>query len=338
MAKKKQARKRLRILKLAEKLGNVSEACRRRSISRTQFYEYKRRFQTHGLDGLVDQSPIPHSHPQTTPPETVEQLLALSLEHPTWGCHRLSDQLELIGVSVSGPTIQKILDQHELGSRYARWLQLETQAAEQGIELTAEQVAAIEKANPCFHERHVESDAPGALLCQDTFYVGHLKSGRKIYLQAVVDTFSSFGFGYLHTGKRSMHPVWLLHKVILPQFKEWGVPIGTILTGNSPEYCGNETHPYEGFLSYHDIEHRTIEVPPPGTYGSIERFRRTIINEFFRPIFQTIRSETAITLYSDLDAWLQYYNFERPHQGYPNMGKRPIDTVNAYLKTVRSGA
>ena len=43
-AEKKLARGRLSVLELAEALGNVSEACRRRGISRTQFYEYKRRF------------------------------------------------------------------------------------------------------------------------------------------------------------------------------------------------------------------------------------------------------------------------------------------------------
>jgi len=47
-AEQKLARQRLSVLELAEALaealGNVSEACRRRGISRTQFYEYKRRF------------------------------------------------------------------------------------------------------------------------------------------------------------------------------------------------------------------------------------------------------------------------------------------------------
>ena len=33
-------RHRLSVLELAESLGNVSEACRQRNISRTQFYEY----------------------------------------------------------------------------------------------------------------------------------------------------------------------------------------------------------------------------------------------------------------------------------------------------------
>ena len=54
-------------------------------MSRSQFYEYKRRFQTHGGEGLKDLPPIHFSHPFTMPPEVVEQILALSLEHPMWG-------------------------------------------------------------------------------------------------------------------------------------------------------------------------------------------------------------------------------------------------------------
>ena len=53
-SEKKVVRHRLSALQLAEALGNASEACRRRGLSRTQFYEYKRRFQTHGLEGLKE--------------------------------------------------------------------------------------------------------------------------------------------------------------------------------------------------------------------------------------------------------------------------------------------
>ncbi|HEB76848.1 MAG TPA: transposase, partial [Nitrospirae bacterium] len=179
-AENKLAKQRLSALQLAEALGNVTEACRRRGISRTQFYEYKRRFQTHGLEGLKDLPPVHKSHPQTTPPEVVEKILALSLANPMWGCVRLSDQLKLMGVSVSSPTIQKLLIKHDMGSRFQRLLKLEEKALDQKIELTAEQIRAIEKANPCFKERHVESTRPGELLCQDTFYVGQLKGVGKV--------------------------------------------------------------------------------------------------------------------------------------------------------------
>ncbi|MDP7504331.1 MAG: helix-turn-helix domain-containing protein [Nitrospinota bacterium] len=161
VAEKKVVRGRLSALQLAEALGNVSEACRRRGMSRTQFYEYKRRFQTHGLEGLRDLPPVHKSHPMTTPPETVEKILALSSENPMRGCTRLSQQLKFAGVSVSSPVIQKILIKRGLGSRYERLLKLEERASKEKVKLTPAQAAAIEKANPCFRERHVESRRPG---------------------------------------------------------------------------------------------------------------------------------------------------------------------------------
>jgi hypothetical protein len=52
-AKKKLAHKRLTLLQLAEKLGNVSKACRMHKVSRIQFYEYKRSFKEFGLEGWL---------------------------------------------------------------------------------------------------------------------------------------------------------------------------------------------------------------------------------------------------------------------------------------------
>ena len=70
-ADSKLAQHRLSVLELAKELGNVAEACRQRGLDRTSFYEWKRRFQTQGFEGLKDLPPIHKSHPQTTPPETV---------------------------------------------------------------------------------------------------------------------------------------------------------------------------------------------------------------------------------------------------------------------------
>ena len=97
----KVARKRLSVLEMAEALGNVSEACRRSGMDRTSFYEWRRRFQTHGLEGLKDLPPITKSQPNATTPETEAKIIEASLEHPSWGCVKLSDSLKLRGVSVS---------------------------------------------------------------------------------------------------------------------------------------------------------------------------------------------------------------------------------------------
>ena len=61
-----------------------NEACRQRGMDRTSFYEWKRGFQTQGFEGLKDLPPIHKSHPQTTPPETVEKTRTLALEHPSF--------------------------------------------------------------------------------------------------------------------------------------------------------------------------------------------------------------------------------------------------------------
>jgi hypothetical protein len=90
-AKQKLAHKRLTLLQLAERLGDISKACRMYKVSRSQFYEYKRAFQQHGLEGLVDKPPVPGSHPSQLPKKTTHRIIALSLEHPAFGRQRIAD-------------------------------------------------------------------------------------------------------------------------------------------------------------------------------------------------------------------------------------------------------
>ncbi|MCX7830604.1 MAG: IS481 family transposase [Acidobacteria bacterium] len=334
-AEKKLVRQRLSVLQLAEVLGNVAEACRRRGMCRSQFYEFKRRFQTHGIEGLKDLPPIHKTHPQTTPKEVVDKILEMAEKEPMWGCVRISSQLKLIGVTVSSPTVQKILNQNGLGSKYQRLLKLEEKALSEGVQLTPVQVAAIEKANPCFRERHIESSKPGELLCQDTFYVGALKGVGKVYMQAVVDTYGSYAFGYLHSGKIPEQAVAVLYNDVLPQYEEWGLPVSSILTDNGSEYCGTPNHRYELFLELNDIKHKKTKVKSPRTNGFVERFNRTVLDEFFRNAFRKNFYESIDALQKDLDIWLKHYNYERPHQGYRNLGKRPIDTINLFIQNVQ---
>ena len=82
-----------------------------------ELYEWKRRFQTQGFEGLKDLPPIHRSHPQTTPVEVVERIKikALALEHPAitvvgaygelvttrYGCNRHEALLAVEGMRVS---------------------------------------------------------------------------------------------------------------------------------------------------------------------------------------------------------------------------------------------
>jgi len=331
-AQTKVAKQRLSVLELANKLGNVSEACRRRGMDRASFYEWKRRFQTHGLEGLKDLPPIAKTHPQAVAAEVEERIVALALERPSYGCNKIEKLNSLEGPYISNVTIQKILIEHGLGSRYERWLALEKKSAEEGIELSGDQITYIEKLNPSFKERHVESSGPGQLLSQDTFFVGTLKGVGRVYMHTVIDTYGSFAFGFLHTTKQPEAAVAVVHNEVLPFYEQHGIPVKAILTDNGREYCGTQAHPYELYLELNDIEHRRTKVRSPQTNGFVERFNRTVLDEFYRIVFRQKLYEEVETLQKDLDKWLDEYNYERPHLGYRNQGRRPWETIELYLQ------
>ncbi len=325
------ARHRLSVLQLAENLGCVSEACRRSGMDRTSFYAWKKRFEEQGLEGLKDLPPIHHSHPFTTSQEDIAKILSAAEQYPGWGCTKISDYLKLEGCSVSSPVVQKILIRNGLASQFDRYLHLEEKHLKEGISLTEEQIRKIEKFNPCFAERHVESSRPGELLCQDTKLIGTLSGIGRVYLHALVDTYGSFGFGFLHTSKQPEAAVALLYNDVFPTYREWNIPIGSILTDNGREYCGTDAHPYELFLQLSDIEHRTTKVRSPKTNGFVERFNRTVKEEFIPVAFRKKIYTSISDLQDELDLWLTHYNYERPHRGYRNLGKRPFDTVNIFI-------
>jgi len=327
-ANTKIAQKRVTLLQLAEQLRNVSQACRHHGVSRSQFYEYKRAFQERGFEGLMDQPPIPKSFPHETPPEVKEKVISLSLKHPAWGPVHLSDHLRLEGVSVSPSTIRNLWLKEDMETRYKRLLRLEEEKSGQDVELTEEQIKLLEKANPCFRERQIESPYPGYLLSQDTFLVGTLKGIGRIYLQAVVDTFGSFAFGKLYTSKLPETAVDILYDRVLPFYQEHALGVEHILTDNGREYCGRPmVHPYQIFIEFNDIQHRKTKVATPRTNGFVERFNRTVLDEFFRETFRTKFYGSVEELQQDLDQWVHYYNYERPHRGYRNRGRRPIETI-----------
>jgi transposase InsO family protein len=306
------ARERLSVLELAEALQNVSAACRHRGMTRTQFYEYKRRCELQGLAGLIDLPPIHKTHPQTTSLAVIERLLALSLPHPAWGCVRLSAHLKLEGISVSSPTIPSILIKHAMGTRFQRLLKLEEQLATEPSELCAEQMSPLENANPCLRERHVESSRPGALRAQDTFFVGTFKGVGKIYLPTVVDPYGSYAFGLLHTRKVPQAAVAVRHNDVLPFYRARTIPVDKVLTDNGREFCGTDSHPFELYLALNDLTHQRTTVRHPHTNGFVERFHRTAKEECFEVALRETCYEAVRPLQADWDRWLTHYNTERP--------------------------
>jgi integrase-like protein len=60
--------------------------------------------------------------------------------------------------------------------------------------------------------------------------------------------------------------------------------------------------------------------------GIVERFHKTVLDEFYRVAFRKKIYGSISELQSDLDDWVKSYNEERPHQGRWCFGKTPIQT------------
>ena len=57
---------------------------------------------------------------------------------------------------------------------------------------------------------------------------------------------------------------------------------------------------------------------------------RAVLDEFFRVKMRETFCDSVEALQNDLDAWLAHNNTERPHLGYRNMGRRPVETVMSF--------
>ena len=70
------------------------------------------------------------------------------------------------------------------------------------------------------HPDEIETEHPGYLLGQDTFYVGYLKGVGRIYQQTVLDTFSSVAFAKVYTAKIPVTAADILNDRVLPFFED----------------------------------------------------------------------------------------------------------------------
>lgn len=152
----------------------------------------------------------------------------------------------------------------------------------EGMPLIKEQLRLVERMNPVFAERHVESSRPGELLNQDNKLVGTLSGIGRIYLHCVVDTYGSYGFGILHTSKQPEAAVSVLQNDVIPAYKEWSIPLETILKDSWREICGTDAHPCELFLQLNNLVQRTTWVCRPQSNVFVERFNRTVKEEFIQ--------------------------------------------------------
>jgi len=321
-------RNKVGLLNLSEELGNISKACRIMGYSRDTFYRYKELVNEGGLDNLIDRTRRTPNHKNRVEPKIEEAVKKMAVDFPAYGQVRVSNEMRKSGVVISPSGVRSVWIRNGLSNFKSRLSALEKKVEEDGIILTDAQVSALEKKKQDDQAcGEIETEHPGYLGSQDTFYVGHLKGVGRIYQQTFVDTYSKVAFAKLYTSKTPITAADVLNDQVLPFFDEHEQDVLRVLTDRGTEYCGNlETHAYELYLAINDIEHTKTKARHPQTNGICERFHKTILTEFYQVSFRKKLYTELADLQTDLNEWLSFYNHERTHQGKMCCGRTPMET------------
>jgi len=304
---------------------SITKACRVFGISRTSYYKIKKQFiRTENLAPRIRRKP---RMPNGTKLSVKKELLTLVQKYPGRGTPFYAYELRKHGIHQTPQALWLCLKRFGLNNRFKRLLYIETLNT-QLQPLTERTLRALKRQFKPIQHGH----CPGQVVALDTFYVGSLKGVGRIYQMTGIDLYSRYGWAQLYTNKSAASSINFVEERVIPQLFVNGITIESILTDNGTEFIDRR---FRAMLVDYNIKHTRIPKGKPMCNGYCERFQRTILEEFYQPIFRKKFFRSLDALQQDLATYLTYYNFQRPHFGVVKTGAIPADILKSRISVLR---
>ena len=247
------------------------------------------RFVAEGPAGLLDRSSRPHKLNRPTPPEKVDQILALRRQ-------RFTGQQIAREVGVSAATVSRVLRAAGLN-----------------------RMKDLEPAEPV---RRYQYEKPGEMIHLDIKKLGRFeKVGHRItgdrtgqsngrgvgweYVHVCIDDASRIAFSQVMPNEKKQSVTAFL-KAALAYYATLGVKVTRVMTDNGGGY---RSHAFADLCRKLGLKHIRTKPYTPKTNGKAERFIQTALREWaYAQAYQTSDHRAA-----ELPFWMHRYNWHRPH-------------------------
>jgi len=274
----------LRCVKLRLEEGlPVSLLSKEVGVSKDVVYRWVKAYQERGEAGLRNQVGISGSR-RKLPGPVRKKIVEIKKREPFFGVQRISHLLKRVFfLSASPETVRRTLQ-------------------EESLMVPSRKKHSSNITRPRFFER----STPNQLWQGDifTFRLG----GRYAYLVGMIDDYSRYMVGLeLYRSQTADQVIEVYRRAV----GEYGVP-KEVLTDRGRQYTSwRGTTRFGRELGKDRVKHIKSQAHHPMTLGKIERFWKTVYEEFLiRAQFGSFEEAQE-----RIRQWVKYYNHKRPHQG-----------------------